>query len=272
MKNKIIIWLFLSFAINSCSGNSQKIEKQRKLINEILIPISHTNLPFQYNVQFRESPKVISVIKYFKSDRESNQNEKRLYTFNDIGKIHKEFEISSSNNEIIKDLLTEFSYDKFDRLSKIIKHTYNKRKTSIFSYSVNGLINMVRDENDSIQYEIDYKIDSDGLVESLEFFYPGKIHTMKYEFVDLDLKGNNFILKYIRGDKVEYEQMKFSFNSNGTMKEVFGMKFTKTGVPVELYTEKGNYPISNKMDSYGNWIEERIGTENRVSIREIKYK
>ncbi len=272
MKKDITIWLILSIAINSCSVNNQKVENQRKLINEILIPISHTRLYFQYNVQFQESQRVVSVVKYHKSDEENNLKEKRLYTFNNEGKIYKEFEISSDNNKESVNLLTEFGYDKFGRLSKIVNHIQKEKKSFIFTYTDNGLINIVRDENDSIQYKIEYQIDSDGLVDSFEFFYPEKIQTIKYEFTDHDLNGNHFTLKYIRGDKVEYEQMNFSFNINGTMKEVFGMKFTKTGVPIELYSAKGSYPIKNKIDNYGNWIEERIGEEQRITKREIKYR
>ncbi len=261
-----IISLFFLFT-TSCKHEPKIDDTQRRLINDVILPIFITDIHYKFNIQMVNQDKIIRITEY-KVDHNDKKNCNSMYTFNKKGKVSEEYTINEKGDTT---KITELTYDDNGRLLKVITEK-QEEKIFNFTYDVNGLLESITDSLNNIIIKNFYTINKNGDVESITQQYPSYGKTSEYIFLFIDNIEKRYITNYYNDNELRYDSMPFSFNDNGTLYEVLGEKFDSTGIPNLSISADGINEIETKVDEYGNWTEQRIGNHHIVNDREVIYK
>lgn len=249
----------------TCAPEQTADTSQKRLINDVLVPIYISHHHYQCNVQLLNQDKVSEIVEYYKYSS-GEVSDKYLYTFSN-GKLSTVYRIDNK----VKSKVSEFDYDNKGRLKTILKFADNS-KTYHFEYNDYGLINTLTDENGDSLFSSKYHFDSSGNVNKMVQYYPKQGKTNTHNFIKIDLNSNSYLLNFYMDTELTYDSMPFAFNSNGTMKEVFGEEYDSNGIPIRIISKRGIREIKTELDDKGNWILQKIGDSYSDKIREIKYK
>jgi hypothetical protein len=263
--NKILYLFATFFLFISCSSEQTVDTYQKRLINDVLIPINISHHHYQCNVQLLNQDKVSEMVEYNKNSSGEVSN-KYLYTFRN-GKLSTVYQIY--NKVKIKE--SEFDYDNKGRLKKI-QNFRDENKIYHFDYNKYGLIDKVTDESGASLFSSTYQFDKDGNVVKIVQYYPKQGKANTHNFIKNDFKNKSYLLNFYVDTVLTYDSMPFAFNSNGTMKEVLGEEYDSTGIPIRIILKRGVREIETEVDYNGNWILQKIGDSYSEEIREIKYK
>lgn len=263
--NKILLFCVTIYLIVSCTSEHKVDTYQKRLINDVLIPIYISHHYYQCNVQLVNKDKISEIVEFYK-DSAGEVSNKHLYSFSN-GRLSEVYQI----DDTVKNKLNAFDYDNIGRL-KTIQKFEAINKIYHFTYNNNGLIDNVTDENGDYLFSTSYHFDGHGNVDKIVQYYNKQDLTNTHNFIKTDIKSKSYILNFYMDTELMYDSMPFSFNSNGTMKEVLGEEYNSNGIPIRFKSKKGVREINTKVDSLENWVVQKIEDSYSDKIREIKYK